>query len=262
MGRKYELDRWGLFHRRVDALTKTLCASKLRRTPLVWLIAGWFALFLIAVQAYKGSALVYTLFSAVYLALLVSAFLRQRTYGYTFLATFLWLGFWLKVSWHLAWGTGYPEPTGQFTWSATQWDHALIVSTVGALAVLCARLIFEVLPGKTQTLTGDEFDPPQWLRGLRRWHWAVFVLAVVSIALANFHFQIFVVGFKVGTVLMWPLNALITLMLVGGGFSAWMAILLWYEIHWRGAVFPLLILLVAVAFTITALSLSRGMIVM
>ncbi len=66
-------------------------------------------------------------FSVAFTALLVSAHVKQRTYGYAFLTIFLWLGFWLKVSWHLAWGNGYPEPTGQFSASASHWDHALIV---------------------------------------------------------------------------------------------------------------------------------------
>lgn len=232
--------------------------------PLRLIIAGGIAvLFLVAINSYEGSSFVFALFSVAFLALLGSGFYRQRTYGYTFLAVFLWLGFWLKVSWHLAWGNGYPEPTGHFLGSPAHWDGALIVSTIGALAVLSARLVFETLfGGAAKTLYGSNDKPPQWLEPLQRWHWALFLLVVVAVATANLYFQIFVTGLKVGTILAWPLNALITLMLVGGGFATWMAILLWYEIRWTGSVFRWVILLIMAALVITMSSLSRGMIVM
>jgi len=228
------------------------------------IIAGGIVfLFFVAINSYEGSSVVFALFSTAFLALLGSGFYRQRTYGYTFLAVFLWLGFWLKVSWHLAWGNGYPEPTGQFMGSPAHWDSALIVSTIGALAVLSARLLFETFfGGAAKTLYGGKDEPPQWLKPLWRWHWALFLLVVVAVAAANFYFQIFVVGLKVGTILAWPLNALITLMLAGGGFAAWMAVLLWCEIRWTGAVFRWVILLIMAALVITMSSLSRGMIVM
>lgn len=222
------------------------------------LAVGIGALFLVAINSYEGSSFVFALFSTAFLALLGSGFYRQRTYGYTFLAVFLWLGFWLKVSWHLAWGNGYPEPTGQFMGSPAHWDSALIVSTIGALAVLSARLLFETFwGGAAKTLYGGKDESPQGLKPLWRWHWALFLLVVVAVAAANFYFQIFVIGLKVGTILAWPLNALITLMLVGGGFSAWMAVLLWCEIRWTGAVFRSVILLIMASLVITMSSLSR-----
>lgn len=101
-------------------------------------------MFLAAINSYKGSSVVFTLFSAAFLALLASGFYRQRTYGYTFLAVFLWLGFWLKVVWHLVEDKDYQEPVGQFMGLPAQWDNALILSTISALAVLSARLVFEI----------------------------------------------------------------------------------------------------------------------
>lgn len=216
----------GLFRRRAEAWTVALRDNRARNTGLAWAMVGSFMLLLAAVRVYPGSTVTYLLFSVAFLLLLFSAFYRQRTYGYTFLAVFLWLGFWLKVSWHLAWGTGFPEPTGQFTGSPSHWDHALLVSTTGALAVLSARLVFQFFTGSRQVLRSAEGEPPRWLMAIRAWNWTLFLLAVVAVAIANFHFQIFVIGLKVGTVLPWPLNALITLMLVGGGFAAWISILL------------------------------------
>lgn len=228
-----------------------------------WIVlgVGVAALLLTAMHAYPGSALVYLLFSSAFLLLLVSAFYRQRTYGYTFLAGFLWLGFWLKTAWHLAWGTGFPEPTGQFTGAPEQWDRVLLVSTVGAAAVMAARMLFHLLEGSKQSLRSEGRDLPQYLRTIRAVHWLLFLVAVAVISFANLHFQIFVIGLKTGTVLAFPLNALITLMLVGGGFAAWMATLLWFEICRKATLIPSLGALFIAGLVITSASLSRGMIV-
>lgn len=242
---------------------RNLYTSKPLRARLVLsLLAGWVALFLIAIRVYEGNPFVYMVFSITFIALLTSALVMQRTYGYTFLAIFLFLGFWFKVSWHLAWGNGYPEPTGYFNGSASHWDHALIVSTIGAFAVLAGRLLYEISAGQRRVSLNEIAMPPRWLATTRRWHWALFLLTVAAVAIANHNYQIFVVGFKVGTILAWPLNALITLMLVGGGFAIWMAALLWYEIQWRGAVFHVMVVLVIAALMLTTSMLSRGMIVM
>ncbi len=81
-------------------------------------------------------------------------------------------------------------------------------------------------------------------------------------AAVNSNFQIFVIGFKVGTILPWPLNALITLMLVGAGFATWMAVLLLSEIRMRGSVFPVMTLLLIAALILSKTMLSRAMIIM
>ena len=49
----------------------------------------------------------------------------------------LWLGFWFKSIYHLIDMTPFVEPTGLFSGTTSQWDHALLVSSMGALAVLC-----------------------------------------------------------------------------------------------------------------------------
>jgi hypothetical protein len=157
----------GLFGRRAEARTAAWRDKGARNTGLGWAIAGWFMLLFAAVRAYPGSTVIYLLFSVAFLLLLFSAFYRQRTYGYTSLAVFLCLGFWLKVSWHLACGTSFPEPTEHFTGSPSHWDHALLVSTIGALAVLCARLVFQFFAGSRQTLRSVEGGPPHWLRAIR-----------------------------------------------------------------------------------------------
>jgi hypothetical protein len=49
-----------------------------------FLLGGWFLLFIGGVAHYTGSALTYTMFSVVFLGMLISGFYRQVSYGYFF----------------------------------------------------------------------------------------------------------------------------------------------------------------------------------
>ena len=88
----------------------------------------WILLFVSGLRAYPGSAAVYMLFSLVFLALLLSAFYRQQTYVYIFLAVLLWLGFWNKLAWSLVGAIHLPEPVGRFVPTAANWDEVLLVA--------------------------------------------------------------------------------------------------------------------------------------
>ena len=230
----------------------------------IWLVAGvlWLFLFAAGVQSYEGNPSVYIAFSIVFLLLLVSAFHRQRTYVYTYLVSFLWLGYWLKVSYHLAFPYPFVEPVGRFSGSATDWNEALLVPTVAATGILISRGIFSRLAGERQSILAIEKKClPRWLCTYDRWHLAAFLSALVAVTLANVYYGIFVVGFDVRTILIWPLNALITLMLVGGGFVVWAASILWWRLASGRPIFLLLVLLLVSGVIITFSTLSRGLVV-
>ncbi len=222
---------------------------------------GWLYLFVAGIQSYQGSVIVYIAFSVAFLMLLVSAFHNQRTYVYTYLVLFLWLGYWLKVSYHLAFSHPYVEPTGQFVGSAASWDKVLLISTVAAIGVLISRTIFQRMSGNKQSVLGCKRYIPHWLGTCSSWHLVSFLLVLIATAVANIYFGIFIVGFDVKTILMWPLNALITLMLVGGGFVVWAASILWWRLDSGRPMFIPLVILVTSGAVITFSTLSRGLIV-
>lgn len=222
--------------------------------------AVWFFLAFSAASCYPGKLVIYLIFSVIFLAMLLSVFYGRRTYVYIFLVALLWLGFWLKTTWHLIVGTGFPEPTGQFIGTPEQWDQTLIAATFGSAAVLCSKIIFQFL-GEKSSLEGlDGVNPrPSILN--RRWNLLAFIFAACSISFVNFYYEIFVVGLRVGTVLIWPLNALITLMLVGTGFAVWIAIIIWNELRASGQILYTGLALAFSTIVITSSALSRGMIV-
>lgn len=230
---------------------------------IIRLIFGvaWLYLFILGLHAYQGNGIVYIVFSTTFLLMLVSAFYGRRTYVYTYLVVFFWLGFWLKVTYHLVFPYPYVEPTGRFVSSAASWNKVLLVSTVACVGTLVSRLIFQVVPGG-QCSTGDNGkNIPHWLQSSANWQLLLFILAVLITSVANIYFGIFVIGFDVRTILAWPLNALITLMLVGGGFVVWASSILWWRSNSGRPLFAYLVTLVVLGEIMTSLALSRGLIV-
>ena len=125
-----------------------------------WLLAAfcgigaavWMFLFVVGLRAYPGSAGVYVSFSMVFLALLLSAFYRQRTYVYIFLAVLLWLGFWNKLAWNLAGAIHLPEPVGRFVPKAANWDEVLLVATASGVALLVSGFMWSWLTVASRTI--------------------------------------------------------------------------------------------------------------
>src|SRR3989339_733911 len=69
----------------------------------------WLGLSVFALLYYPGSKLIYSVFSIVFLGMLVVGFYRQDSYGYMFLTVFMWLGFWLKFTVRMISGPAYGE---------------------------------------------------------------------------------------------------------------------------------------------------------
>lgn len=239
-----------------------------------WLVVSfvllWLALFVIGMRAYHGSAVVYAGFSVVFLALLASAIYRQRTYVYSFLAIFLWLGFWNKLSWKLAGFIGLPEPTGQFVETADNWDEVLLVATVAAAAVLASRCIWALLGWRTTLTSRDalraqpEGGCSSWecVANLNPWGSALFVVVAAALVWANVYYGIAMVGLEVRTVLPWPLNALISLMLMGGGgLTIWAGTMIWWQAAARRPVLFYLVIFIVCAVIVATGSLSRLVVV-
>src|SRR5215471_15560667 len=74
-------------------------------------------------RTYPGSAASFLAFDASFLLMVVLALPRPRIYTYTFLAAFLFLGFWVKFMAHM-WVT-YPfvEAIGKFGGSSSEWSE-------------------------------------------------------------------------------------------------------------------------------------------
>lgn len=224
------------------------------------LLCGWGALFFCGVTHYSGSWLIYTLFSIVFFAMLMSGMYRQVSYGYLFLVTMLWLGFWLKLTIHLIVDYPYVESIGSFDLTGAAWDEVLNLAIIGSLGVMAGRVSFQLLRKdipKLGTQCEAQTVVPFWYPSNRRWVWAAFVFVCIGLAIINASLGIFQIGLVPKTILLWPLVAVIS-WLMGNGFALGVATLLWWEIGIGRNISSVVYSILLEAFCTTVSTLSRG----
>lgn len=161
--------------------------------------------------SYKGSSLIYILFSLIFLLFFVDGLHRRFSLGYLFLVIFLWLGFWLKLAVHLTLDYQYLEPVGSFNARPEMWDAVLEVSMLGVMGVMCAKYLFLMYTNKHN---GNKFSAstyvPSWYPFVRSRLWAAVLVVIVLLPILNFLYGIFQVGVEPSHILPWPLNGLIS----------------------------------------------------
>lgn len=141
-------------------------------------------------------------------------------YGQIFLTLFLWLGLWFKVSIHLISGQDYIEATGYFNFNTSEYDELLVVSTVAYFSVCIAWIFAKIslkpvgikIPLNLIKKKANEINVNLSVKTL-----ACFSGFVLLINLLNWHYGILTVGLSPKTVLPWPSNSIIS-MLLGDGF--------------------------------------------
>ncbi|MDP1672872.1 MAG: hypothetical protein Q8L65_07105, partial [Burkholderiales bacterium] len=209
------------------SVNKVLGALKILLVMAIAAIVG--TLIAATFQHYSGSALTLAAFHISYLLLLGLAFPRPRLYFYTFLAGFLFLGFWPKAAIQTIWNVGFIDPVGSFAGSAAEWDAALWAAIAGAGGVMVARLIHLALAGRRNESPPETPQlPPDWYPRYRRWIWSATLILVVVVNGLNFHFSFFQIGVNPKLILPFRLNVPVA-WLVNVGFAFWISAL----VHWE-----------------------------
>jgi len=228
-----------------------------------WLfLCSWFILFIVGLTHFTGSWLTYTTFSVVFLVMLISGFYRQVSYGYLFLVVMLWLGFWFKITIHLFIDYPFGESIGLFDKSASAWDEVLLVATIGSMGVMAARVFYHLMGGwggssMLAAQNGAKPIVPTWYPAGRKWMWACLMFACVGLAIINSTLGILKIGLVPSVILLWPLNAVISL-LIGYGLTFGIATLLWWDIALGRNVSIVVYFILLEAFTSAVSILSRG----
>lgn len=223
-----------------------------------FLLLIWIALFIGGAIQYTGSGLTYTIFSLVFLVMLVCGICQQVSYGYFFLVVMLWLGFWLKLTIHLLVDYPYAEPVGSFVGSPAAWDKVLWIATIGCIGVMLGKFIHNLSkPQSVMLVRGSLFKIPSWYFGKRRWIWAFFLIICLALAIVNAWLGILQVGLAPRTILWWPLNAVIS-WLVGYGLTFGIATLLWWDIALGRNISLVVYFVLLEGATATVSLLSRG----
>jgi hypothetical protein len=230
---------------------------------LIWVF--YFCICLLTVSSliiYPGSKFIYFLFSIAFNGLLLAGFRKNRIFFDTFIGLFFWLGYWLKFSASLLFqGGAFQEFTGNFDYSGSAFDEALLVSTTGAVALVIASIIREkFLFSYTKNSIVNEhrylFDV--YMR-YRKIILALFIFLFVMIAGTNVWLGIYQRGGVPQTILPFGLNGVYTWLLLFGLTSFSTLIL---ECEFRINKNPYLVAMISLLeITCSNLSmLSRGMI--
>ena len=221
----------------------------------------WCALYGFGLWNYAGSFHVYTLFSLVFLMLLISGFVWQISYGYLFLTAMLWLGFWLKLTVHLWIDYLFSESIGNFDHTPSSWDEVLTVASLGSLGVLASRVCFFTTKLVDATIVVSETIPwpiLQWFNTWRTQLWLGLILLSLAVVSVNVTFGILQIGLVPRTILPWPINAFISYA-VGRGLALMVAVFLWWDILLRKDMRLSLYSVVLEACISSVSVLSRGM---
>ena len=217
---------------------------------------------LVASSQYAGNWLFYALFTLTANALLFNGFRKRALYFDTFIGVFLWLGFWLKFSFRIAFMSGvFHEPTGGFDGSADAFDRVMLVSACGLAALLVGSWLrerFFAYPDEPSSCSQSGLFIVY--RSFRKFFVGGFLLVVVLLAVSNVWLGIYQRGMVAQTVLPFGLNGIYKWMLQFG-LASISALIIRFEIELNRhltlmAVFPPLI----EAFFSNVSLLSRGMI--
>ena len=146
-----------------------------------------FVLFLMAYSAWPGSKSIFVIFSFSFSALLYFAIKSYLSAGYLFLASALWIGYWLKLSLHIIQpALPWMEPIGYFDFSNSAWDEVAIIATIGAFGVLVGGFLCYSLCG----LFNSNYITYERTSRFRIVCWIVGLSAVFSIIVLNEKFSI------------------------------------------------------------------------
>jgi hypothetical protein len=191
--------------------------------------AASLALVIAATKRYPGQRPEFILFIVAYVLMALLALPKPRSYGYSFLAGFLFLGFCAKAVAYFALGIALVEPTGAFDGSGRAWDVAVVPATMGSAAVITIRIIHLAVFRTHQRTTLPVWShSPIWYVNLRIPVLIASGGVLAALTVANLLLAFYQVGVTPKAVLPAHLNVPIEWLFVTG-FAMWAATLTGWE---------------------------------
>lgn len=173
------------------------------------LLAAWAVLAARTYFNYAGNLWILTGFHLAFICMLALVAPRPRVDAYSFLAIFLFLGFWMKFTAHQWIDYAFVEPVGAFSGQARQWDHALAATASAACGVSLCRALYLCWRRTRRASHAALPHAPGWYRRTPARIWVVLASLAVLLYAANFRFAFFVTGIDTRLVLPFRLNALL-----------------------------------------------------
>lgn len=190
-------------------------------------LAGVLYLTVLGALRHQGSTALYLAFSALFLSMLVAGAWKQESYGYMFLALFVWLGFWLKFTAHTILGTPYIEPIGDFVLSPANLDAVILVACCAAIGIILARFVPSIVPAADSPRYIAACPVPVWYKRFSFWFWAGLWSVILLAPAANIALGISQTGLVPRLTLPWPLSGIVPWVLSTGIGLCVMTLLSW-----------------------------------
>jgi len=218
----------------------------------------------LALLKYPGFGPIYVLFAILSNALLYFGFRRNAIFFDTFIGILFWLGFWLKLTFRVAFMDGhFHEPVGDFDGSGAGFDRARVVASCGFLGLLAASVIREKYMF-TYPVKLTEVAQEGLIKAYHNQRRAVlfgFAILFVTVAVTNFYFGIYQRGSIPRTVLPYGLGLMYSWLLLFG-LASISAVIVHCEFTLnKKTSYPVVIVSLVEEFLANVSFLSRGMII-
>lgn len=219
------------------------------------------ALYLYGFNNYQGNKILYSIFSVVSNYLIFFAFRKKAIFFETFFSLLLWLGFWFKFTFTIAFTSGqFNEGVGIFDYSKTLFNESLIVSTIGISAFIFSGHFRELfLFNYPKKLENTSIKNNFFCIGQKK-IWIMFFIFIIIVGILNFYFKIY----QKGLLPIYDINFIISgtfKWLLLFGLSSISTVLIFYEYNYFKKFFLLTTFVVIFETFISSLfMLSRGMI--
>lgn len=212
---------------------------------------------------YSESKVLYTIFTLVYFSLLFSALYKPISYSYVFLSIFLFLGMWLKLTLHLIFDYRYVEPIGAFYTANARMDSVLLIAIIGAIGVISSSIIYRLTKLKSTIYIYENyiFKKPiiyKFYDTYRIYIYIIILFITLMLVYLNIVYQIQLTGIVPKTILIYPLNAIIS-WTIGTGLSVLLLVLFSLDVKFKNALEIKYLVFFAFIVAITSIGLlSRG----
>ena len=215
-----------------------------------------------AINNYIGETYILIIFTITSNLLLYFGFRKNAIFFDTFIGVFLWLGFWLKTMVRIIFlDNKFSEGLANFIISGDVFDKALLISSIGFIALIFASYIREKLFFSYSHKEGIEKSSIFILyKNHRKKILLTYVILFVFIAWSNIYFGIYQRGELTKIILPFGLNGVYKWLLLFG-IASFASLILKYEFALHKKATYLVPILTLLETSVTNISLlSRGMV--
>jgi len=189
---------------------------------LLFKVIYFFSIILVSfftLQKFIGNPVYYILFTVCFNALLCFGFRTNQIFFDTFIGIFFWLGFWFKFSIRVAFlDSHFVDPTGLFDFQVEAYNQAMLVSSIGASALLIASFLREKFFFRSHQEVVF-YKISKWdlfYKENRVFILFTFIFLVIFVAVSNFKLGIYQRGQSTQTQLPFGLNGIYTWLVTFG----------------------------------------------